>query len=208
MIEYISGLLTAKSPTSVVIEAAGIGYLLNITLNTYNGLSKVSLESEKPVRLYIHEVMREDTHDLYGFLDRGERQIFRLLIGVTSVGPATGRLILSTFSPKDLVSIISSGDDGALTTVKGIGKKSAQRVILDLKDKVVTEMSEYIDPSLVTATDASVSPDRKELYEEAEQAFITLGYTKAMAHKVIAKLVKQDPNMSVNDIIRQGLRML
>lgn len=208
MIEYISGQLTAKSPTSVVIEAAGIGYLLNITLNTYNSLGQVSPDSKEPVRLYIHEVLREDTHDLYGFLDRGERQIFRLLIGVTGIGPATGRLILSTFSAKDLVTIISSGDDAALTTVKGIGKKSAQRVILDLKDKVVTEMSDFIDPGAVSATDVSVSPDRKELYEEAEQAFITLGYTKAMAHKVIAKLIKQDPNMSVNDIIRQGLRML
>lgn len=208
MIEYISGHLTAKSPTSVVIEAAGIGYLLNITLNTYNSLGQVTLDAKEPVRLYIHEVMREDTHDLYGFLDRGERQIFRLLIGVTGIGPATGRLILSTFSARDLVSIVSSGDDAALTTVKGIGKKSAQRVILDLKDKIVTEMSEYIDTSMVSVTDASVSPDRKELYEEAEQAFVTLGYTKAMAHKVIAKLIKQDPNMSVNDIIRQGLRML
>lgn len=208
MIEYISGHLTAKSPTSVIVEAAGIGYLLNITLNTYNTLGPVSPDSTETVRLYVHEVMREDTHDLYGFLDRSERQIFRLLIGVSGIGPATGRLILSTFSDKDLVSIISSGDDSALTTVKGVGKKTAQRVILDLKDKVVTEMSDYLDTSTASSTGVISRPDRKEQYEEAEQAFITLGYTKAMAHKVIAKLVKEDPNMSVNDIIRQGLRML
>lgn len=205
MIEYITGRLAAKSPTSVVVEAGGVGYLLNITLNTYNSLAEASSAA---VLLYVHEVLREDTHELYGFIDRGERQIFRLLIGVAGIGPATGRLILSTFSAKDLVSVVSSGDDSALVTVKGVGKKTAQRVILDLKDKVVTEMADYIDPGAASSADLILSSDRKELYDEAEQAFVTLGYTKAMARKVIAKLVRQDPDMSVNDLIRQGLRML
>lgn len=205
MIEYIYGKLFSKNPASVVVEAGGIGYLLNITLNTYNALDRLGA---REVRLFVHEVIREDAYELYGFLDQSERQIFRLLIGVSGIGPATGRLILSTFTPKELVSIIAAGDDRSLQGVKGIGTKTAKRAILDLKDKVVSEMADFIDAKDLTRDDKAVPLARRELYEEAEQAFVTLGYTKAMAHKVIAMLVKEDPDMSVNDIIRRGLQML
>ncbi len=130
MIEYIYGKLSSKTPTTVVVEAGGIGYMLNITLNTYNALDR--MESGE-VRLYVHEVIREDAFELYGFMDLSERQIFRLLTSVSGIGPATGRLILSTFTSGDLVSIIASGDDRSLQSVKGIGSKTAKRAILDLK---------------------------------------------------------------------------
>lgn len=206
MIEYIRGILTSKSPTTVVIETGGVGYLVNISLNTYNALGHAGEQTE--VRLFTHEVLREDAHDLYGFIDLGERQIFRLLISVSGIGPAIGRLILSTFSTHDLVSVIASGDANSLKTVKGVGTKTAQRVILDLKDKVVTEMVDYVEAKDIQVGVGETTPDRQKLYDEAEQAFITLGYTKTMAHKVISKLVKQDPSMSVDEIIRQGLRMM
>lgn len=205
MIEYISGKLSSKTPTSVVLEAGGIGYLLSISLNTYNALDR--MESGE-VRLYVHEVIREDAYELYGFMDLSERQIFRLMIGVSGIGPATGRLILSTFSARDLVSIIASGDDRSLQSVKGIGSKTAKRMILDLKDKVVTEMADYMAARDLSESETVTPTARKEVLEEAEQAFVTLGYTKAMAHKVIDRLVREDPDMSVNDIIRNGLKMI
>ena len=205
MIEYIYGKLSSKTPTTVVVEAGGIGYMLNITLNTYNALDR--MESGE-VRLYVHEVIREDAFELYGFMDLSERQVFRLLTSVSGIGPATGRLILSTFTAGDLVSIIASGDDRSLQSVKGIGSKTAKRAILDLKDKVVTEMADYMGTKEMSVSRTVTPTARKEVLDEAEQAFVTLGYTKAMAHKVIEKLIREDPEMSVNDIIRKGLKMI
>ena len=179
--------------------------MLNITLNTYNALDR--MESDE-VRLYVHEVIREDAFELYGFMDLSERQIFRLLTSVSGIGPATGRLILSTFTAGDLVSIIASGDDRSLQSVKGIGSKTAKRAILDLKDKVVTEMADYMGTKEMSVSRTVTPTARKEVLDEAEQAFVTLGYTKAMAHKVIEKLIREDPEMSVNDIIRKGLKMI
>lgn len=201
MIEYIKGTVAERTPASAVIEANGVGYLLAISLNTYNQIQK-----DKAAQLYVHEVLREDTHDLYGFAEESERRLFRLLITVQGVGPATARLMLSTYTPAELTRLIMESNEVGLKAIKGIGVRTAQRLIVELKDKIEGVMAEYslgIDPK-----ETQSSQSHLELYEEAEKAFIALGYNASAARKVVLKLAKEHPNISINDMIRKGLQML
>lgn len=202
MIEYIKGVVVENTPTSAVVESGGIGYFVSISLNTYNLITV-----GKEVRLFVQVVVdREGNWDLYGFHEISERQLFRLLITVSGVGPSTARLMLSTYTPEELTKHIATENEAAIKAVKGIGTRSAQRIILELKSKVATEMGVYLGDTTQGMT--TIAKETKAQYEEVEKAFVALGYTSVVAHKVVAELVKKDPNMSVNDMIRQGLRML
>ena len=202
MIEYLRGKVVERTPTAAVIEVGGgVGYLLAISLNTYN-----KIREGEEAKLLVHEVLREDTHDLYGFCEEAERKLFRLLITVNGVGPATARLALSSFTPSELTRLIKEGNEVGLKSIKGVGIRTAQRIIVELKDKIEAEMGTYN-----IGIDSSKDPLATEhlaMYEEAEKAFIALGYPAAAARKVVAKLAKADPNMSINDMIRKGLQML
>lgn len=204
MIEYIKGEVADLNPVSVVLEANGVGYLLAISLTTFRRLQE---NQSKVQRLFVHEVIREDTYDLYGFADDLERRLFRLLITVSGIGPASGRLMLNTYPPEELARYIAEENEMALRAVKGVGAKTAQRVIVELKDKVLTVTGDIPLDSQESAT-LNNSAELKALQEEAEKAFVALGYPASAARKVVVQLTKEDPDKSINDIIRKGLRML
>lgn len=201
MIEYIRGLVVERTPTSAVLEVGGIGYFLSISLNTYN-----SIKEGEEARLMVHEVIREDTHDLFGFSEEPERRLFRLLITVNGIGPAMARLALSSFTPVELTKLIREGNEMGLKSIKGVGARTAQRIIVELKDKIEEAMGDYSVGA--DAQGGAYSQESMAMYEEAEKAFVALGYPSATAKKVVAKLAKSNPNMSINDMIRKGLQML
>lgn len=201
MIEYIRGRVVERTPTSAVLEVGGIGYLLAISLNTYN-----QIKVDEEVKLLVHEVLREDTHDLFGFAEEPERRLFRLLITVNGIGPAMGRLALSSFTPSELTRLIREGNEAGLKGIKGVGARTAQRIIVELRDKIEEAMGKYAVGG--SSVEASTSPEHKSTYEEAEKAFVALGYPATAAKKVVAKLAKADPDMSINDMIRKGLQLL
>lgn len=193
MIDYISGKISEINPTNVVIDCNGIGYDINISLIDYTAIQ--SIDSTK---LYIHESIREDAHILYGFTTKRGREIFRLLIGVSGVGPSTARLILSSLTINDLESAISSGNDSLLKAVKGIGGKTAQRIIVDLKDKVTTS-------DLILNNQPTL---RNEAHDEALSALVMLGFTAQQSQKVLKKLFADTPNLTVENAIKMALKML
>lgn len=193
MIDYLSGQLTEISPTSAIVECGGIGYEVNISLIDFT-----SIQNEKNVKLYIHEAIREDAHLLYGFTSKRGRELFRLLIGVSGVGPNTARLILSAITVTDLEQTIASGNDSILKSVKGIGAKTAQRIIVDLKDKIKVGESTLI----------SMSPTSSESYDEALSALIMLGFTSQQSQKVLKKLFADTPSITVENAIKMALKML
>lgn len=200
MIEYISGTVAAKTPTTAVLDVQGIGYQLFISVNT-----STALEVGQSAKLLVHEVLREDTHDLYGFATEEERQLFQLLITVKGIGPSSARTMLSSYAPRDLARYIAEENAAALKTVKGVGARTAERIIVELKDKI----SETLHGAVLPGTEEGPETvAHSELYEEAEKAFVALGYTTGQARAVVAKLIQIDPDMSVNDMVRQGLRML
>ena len=197
------------SPTNAVVEAAGVGYSIAITLPTYSALvghepSAVSNQPSEDVKLYITEVIREDTHELYGFVVKAERQLFELLMTVSGVGAATARMIMSAFSAEELRMLIATGNSKGMAKVKGLGPKTAQRIIVDLKDKALK-----MEPS-----DVSIQPS--ELFEveespvktEAISALTMLGFPASNSGKVVDKILKSDPTMKVESVIRQALKML
>ena len=193
MIEYITGEVVEVTPATAVIECMGIGYLLNISLNTYSGLAK-----GKTARLYVYEAIREDAYQLYGFGDRHERELFVSLISVSGVGPNTARMILSSLNPAELEQAIVSENLNLLKSVKGIGAKTAQRVIVDLKDKI-----KPADNPLVIST-----PAASEVYEEAVAALVMLGFSQPQSQKAVQKLLRETPSMKVEAVIKQALKML
>lgn len=193
MIEYITGEVVELTPATAVVECMGIGYLLNISLNTYSYLSK-----GKSTRLYVYEAIREDSYQLYGFGDRHERELFVLLISVSGVGPNTARMILSSLNPSELEQAIASENLGLLKSVKGIGAKTAQRVIVDLKDKI-----KPTDNPLVIST-----PAASEIYEEAVAALVMLGFSQPQSQKAVQKLLRETPSLRVEEVIKQALKML
>lgn len=199
MIAYLKGIVIRKQPTCVIMEVQGVGYEVYTSLYTSNALTEGA-----EAKAYIHEVIREDTHDLYGFVTEPERQLFRLLITVNGVGANTARIMLSSYTPQELAQYIANGNDRALTAIKGIGSKTAQRIVVDLRSKVVTELA---DLTSETATETVEAPAQQQVAEEAVQAFVTLGYPQPAARKVVAKLLKEKPDMPLNDLIRTGLRM-
>lgn len=193
MIEYITGEVVELTPATAVVECMGIGYLLNISLNTYSCLSK-----GESTRLYVYEAIREDAYQLYGFGDRHERELFVLLISVSGVGPNTARMILSSLNPSELEQAIASENLGLLKSVKGIGAKTAQRVIVDLKDKI-----KPTDNPLVIST-----PAASEIYEEAVAALVMLGFSQPQSQKAVQKLLRETPSLRVEEVIKQALKML
>lgn len=195
MIEYITGKIAALSPTAVVIETAGgVAYSLNITLPVYT-----ELNGKSEARLLVHESIREDAWTLYGFLQARERELFRALIGVSGVGSATAIIILSALSVSDLEQVISTGDESRLKRVKGIGQKTAQRIIVDLRDKI------QISGDVVAAT---LTPANNEAYEEALAALQMLGFQKQASQKALNKLFEADPGIKVETAIKKALAML
>ena len=209
MIEYIKGILTELNPTEAVIEAAGVGYGIAITLPGYSALvgkEEPSAVSHQPseVKLFITEIIREDVHEVYGFVTKAERQLFELLLTVSGVGAATARMIMSAFSAEELRMLIATGNAKAMAKVKGLGPKTAQRIIVDLKDKAIK-----LEPS-------AVSDQPSELFEveenpvkaEAISALTMLGFASAASGKAVDKILKAQPDMKVEAVIREALKML
>ena len=193
MIDYIRGELADLTPAYAVVEAAGVGYELNISLTAY-----AALEGMKQVKSLVHEVIREDAHVLFGFLEERERSMFRALIGVSGVGANTARVILSSIPVAELEQVIVSGDYQRLKNVKGIGLKTAQRVIVDLKDKIKAG-----DDSLI------IQPvQTSDAYEEALAALLMLGFARQQSQKVLKKIFDATPAIKVEVAIKQALSML
>ena len=195
MIDYIKGEIIELTPTDIVLECHGIGYNILISVQTYS-----ALDGKKEATVYIHHYLREDEEIYYGFATKEERKMFRLLIGVSGVGAATARMMLSSLTVEEVQNAILSEDVNRIKSVKGIGLKSAQRIIIELKDKIVkgdeTDLS-----ALFTKIDNKAS-------EEATTALIMLGFTKVNVNKAVNAVLKEDPTASVENIIRKSLQKL
>ena len=199
MIEFIRGTIDDVTPTKVIVEANGIGYALNISLNTYT-----AIQSKQEAKLYVFEVIREDAFTLYGFSTHLERDLFELLISVSGVGGQTARMILSAFTPADLANIVQTEDVRSLKSVKGIGPKAAQRIIVDLKDK----MSSFIGTSEGCDNTTQEVKANSPLIEEAVQALTVLGFSPAITKKIVMQTVKENSSIPVEGIIKKALKML
>lgn len=203
MIEYIKGELTDLTPTMAVVEASGVGYALNISLNTYT-----AVQGKGIVKLYVHEILvaggRDDSFTLYGFASRQERELYRLLITVSGVGANTARMILSSMSPNELCVVISSGKEKMLKGVKGIGLKTAQRIIIDLKDKIV---SLGIAAEL-PANGSNVAMVNNDVKDEAVSALTMLGFSPAPSAKVVVEILKAQPDLAVEQVIKLALKQI
>lgn len=195
MINYIKGEVTDLNPTSVTIENNGIGYLANISINTYT-----ALEKEKSALIYIYEAIREDAYQLFGFISKEERELFLHLISVSGVGANTARMILSSMTVQELRNTIASGNADMLKTVKGIGLKTAQRIIIDLKDKIIIGDDSQDVPD-------TVSPN-SQLELESIAALVMLGFSQPASSKIVKKILKSDPNSSIEQVIKLALKLL
>lgn len=193
MITHIRGRLVEKNPTDVTIDCNGVGYLLHISLHTFSLIP----EGEQ-LQLYTHLQIKEDGHTLFGFVEKSEREIFRLLISVSGVGASTARTMLSSLSPNQIKEAIASNDVATIQSVKGIGAKTAQRLIIELKDKVLK----------VYGIDEVSMPQSNTNKDEALSALETLGFNRKLAEKAIDKILKNDPVKTVEDIIKQALKNL
>ena len=200
MITYLRGLLSELSPTNAIIDCGGVGYLVGISLNTYSALSTQSGE----VKLHTVQIIREDSHHLYGFASKDERELFVLLTSVSGIGPNTARVILSQYNTQELGSILSLGQVDALKAVKGIGLKTAQRIILELKGKLKLDETDLNNQALGNGSVATTS----KTSEEAISALKMLGYPEAAAQKTVRTLISTSPLLSVEDIIKQALKLL
>ena len=215
MIEYIKGTLTELTPTNAVVEAAGVGYSIAITLPTYSALigkeanddpalNGANGENGEMVKLFITEVIREDAHELYGFVVRAERQLFELLMTVSGVGAATARMIMSAFSAEELRMLIATGNSKGMAKVKGLGPKTAQRIIVDLKDKAL-KLDLGGDPTELPMLEVEVDTGLKA---EAISALTMLGFAAAASGKAVDKILKAEPSLAVEGVIRKALTML
>lgn len=200
MIEYIRGELTELTPAQAVLEAAGIGYSLNISLNTYS-----AIQGKKEVKLYVHESLvtggRDDNFTFYGFYSKQERDLYRMLITVSGVGANTARMILSAISPAELCNVIANGDERMLKSVKGIGLKTAQRIIVDLKDKIVSS-------GIATELHVSDQPQNivhSGIRDEAVSALTMLGFSPAPSAKVVESILKESDSMPVEQVVKLAL---
>lgn len=198
MIEYIKGEIAELSPATAVIDCNGLGYGVNISLNTYS-----AIQGKASCKLYIYEAIREDAYILYGFADKQERELFLLLISVSGIGGNTARMILSALSPSELVNVISTENANLLKTVKGIGLKTAQRVIVDLKDKIKTAA-----PAAGVSAGMLLPAMNAEVQEEAVAALTMLGFTAAPSLKVVAAILKEEPDAPVEKVIKLALKRL
>lgn len=194
MIDYIIGKVSEITPTVCILECNGIGYEVFITIIDYAEIQKVS-----STKLYIHEIIREDAHTLFGFLTKETRELFRLLIGVSGVGPNTARLVLSSLTASQLEESISTGNDHMLKSVKGIGGKTAQRIIVDLKDKIKGSANSFINTSMMTS---------EEIFRDALAALVTLGFSQLPSQKALRKIFMAQPQITAEEAIKLALKML
>ena len=200
MIEYIKGELTEVTPAYAVVEAHGVGYGMNISLNTYSGI-----QNKKDVKLYVFESIREDAHVLFGFANKQEREMFLLLITVSGVGANTARMILSAMSPAELCNVIATGNEKLLKTVKGIGLRTAQRIIVDLKDKIDTA---DFGGAMPAGTAAPAMAVNKEVHDEAIGALTMLGFAPAPSAKVVSAILSENPQMPVEQVVKLALKQI
>lgn len=200
MIEYLKGDITELTPTTATIECHGVAYLTNISLNTYT-----TIQNRPQTKLYIYEAIREDAYILYGFADKRERELFMQLISVSGIGGNTARTILSALNPRELCEVIASGNDKLLKMVKGIGGKTAQRIIVELKDKIGAIEGNTQGSDLDNALFANTT---NEVLDSAVAALTMLGYTAAASQKVVKGIIKEQPTVSVEGAIKEALRRL
>jgi len=193
MYEFIKGVITDINPANVIIETGGIGYSVKISLNTYSKLNR-----QNTAKLLLHQLVREDAHLLYGFAEPAERELFRNLISVNGVGANTAIMMLSSLTPDEIISAISTGNVNALKSIKGIGAKTAQRIIIDLKDKLgkFAETTQFLMPADNTIRNESLS------------ALVMLGFAKKDAEKAIDKILKEHPGIEVESVIKKALKRL
>lgn len=205
MIDYIKGELTELQPAQAVVEAAGVGYALGISLNTYT-----AIQGKKDVKLFVYEAIvtggRDDSITLYGFATRQERELYRMLISVSGVGANTARMILSSLSPAELCNVITNADEKMLKSVKGIGLRTAQRIIVDLKDKI---MASGIADELHVSTKPSDAPTVDvAIKDEAVSALTMLGFSPAPSAKVVVKIMTEQPGLPVEQVVKLALKQI
>ena len=193
MIHHLKGKLVEKNPTHVIVECGGVGYFVNISLNTFS-----KLPENESISIYTHLQIKEDSHTLYGFIEKSEREIFRLLISVSGIGSNIARTMLSSLSPSQIRDAIANGDVPTIQSIKGIGAKTAQRVILDLRDKVLKVYD--IDEVSLSANNTNK--------DEALSALEVLGFARKQAERVVDKVLSQDASISVENIIKLALKNL
>ena len=193
MFEFIRGSIADLNPASIVIEAGGIGYFINISLNTYS-----KLNGRKEARLLVHQIVREDAHILYGFSEKRERELFRDLISVNGVGASTAIVMLSSLNPDEMVAAVTSENAEALKAIKGIGAKTAQRIIIDLKDK----FSKMPDAGQILISLDNTSRN------ESLSALVMLGFAKKDVDKVVSKILREEPDATVESVIKKALKRL
>jgi Holliday junction DNA helicase RuvA len=193
MIAHLQGKLVEKNPTEVVIDCGGVGYQVNISLYTFSLIPNV-----ENIKLYTHLQIKEDAHTLFGFVEKSEREIFRMLLSVSGIGANIARTMLSSIEPRQIINAIASGDVDTIQSIKGIGNKTAQRVILDLKEKVL----KLYDLDEVSVVQNNTNRD------EALSALEVLGFVRKTSEKVVEKIVKEDPEATVETIIKKALKSL
>lgn len=199
MFEYINGEISSLSPTYAVLDVHGVGFGVNISLSTYT-----AIQGKTDAKLYLYEVIREDSFTLYGFATAEERTMFLLLLSVQGVGAATARMILSSLSVYEICDAVTVGNVNLIKSVKGIGAKTAQRIILDLKDKVL-EISASEGAAPVVAKSSPVS---SEIQNEAVSALVMLGFTASATQKVVSSILAEEPDLKVEQVIKKALKML
>lgn len=204
MIDYIKGQLTELTPTFAVIEAAGVGYEINIALPTYSSL--IDKTGKDGIKLFTSEIIREDAHLLFGFSTKGERELFIMLMTVSGIGANTARMIMSAYSAAEIRQIIALGNAKALSQIKGLGPKTAQRIIVDLKDKILKiDLGDDAPGELILDVQ---TPSNNETHTEAVSALTMLGFAAAASGKVVDKILKDNPNIHVEQVIKLALKML
>lgn len=197
MIEYLRGEIAELTPATAIIDCCGVGYETSITLNTYS-----ALQGKKETKLYIYEVIREDAHQLFGFSNRQERELFLLLISVSGIGGNTARTILSAFTISELCEAIATGNEAAIKSVKGIGLKTAQRIIIDLKDKIKGIGGDFAGSTVAAAT------VNNDVIDGAVSALVMLGFPTAATNKVVQTIVKSEPQATIEQVIKLALKQL
>jgi len=208
MIEYIKGELTELTPALATVEAAGVGYGLNISLNTYSALQKEERgereSGRKTVKLYVYEAIREDAYVLYGFFNKKEREMFELLITVSGVGANTARMMLSGMSVAELCNAISTGNAKLIQNIKGIGKMTAQRIIVDLRDKIVA----LGIADEIPAGGSVAAPVNNAVRDEAVAALTMLGFSPAPTQKVVVQILQEQPELPVEQVVKLALKQI
>ena len=199
MIDYIKGELTELTPALATVEAAGVGYGLNISLNTYS-----AIQGKKDVKLYVYESIREDAYVLYGFVNKKEREMFELLITVSGVGPNTARMMLSSMSVQELCAAISTGNERVVKGIKGIGKMTAQRIIVDLRDKIVA----LGIADEIPAGGSVAMPVNNAVKDEAVSALTMLGFAPAPSQKVVLTILQEQPDAPVEQVVKMALKQI